>query len=140
MKTTAIKEEKPFYAIQRKFELAPETTKLGTIYAVSIQTGNVLWKYEDTSATASLVATGGGLVFSGNVKGQFFALDQRSGRRLWEINLGSPIAGFSVVFGADGQEYVAVTTGASNHTAEYHQLAGKGCLANFEQYLCLCIT
>lgn len=125
MKTTAIKEEKPFYAIERKFELAPQMTKVGTIYAVSMQTGTVVWKYEDASATASIVATGGGLVFSGNAKGEFFALDQRSGRRLWDVYLGSPIAGFSVVFGADGQEYVAVTTGTSIHTYEYHQLAEK---------------
>jgi alcohol dehydrogenase (cytochrome c) len=32
---------------------------------------------------------------------------------LWEQNLGSPVSGFPVVFGVNGKQYVAVTTGNS---------------------------
>ena len=43
----------------------------------------------------SLVATGGGLVFGGDLNGRFRALDAETGDVLWEVNLGSPITGFS---------------------------------------------
>ena len=37
----------------------------------------------------------------------------RSGKVLWEVNLGSPVSGFPVTFAVDGKQYVAVTTGPS---------------------------
>ena len=61
----------------------------------------------------SLAATGGGLVFGGDVNGRFRALDDKTGKVLWETNLGSPVSGFPVTFAVGGKQYVAVTTGAS---------------------------
>ena len=37
----------------------------------------------------------------------------RTGKVLWEVNLGSPVSGFPVTFAVDGKQYVAVTTGPS---------------------------
>ena len=59
----------------------------------------------------SLVATGGGLVFGGDANGRFRAFDDRTGKVLWEMNLGSPVSGFPVTFAVDGKQYVAVATG-----------------------------
>jgi alcohol dehydrogenase (cytochrome c) len=59
----------------------------------------------------SLVTTGGGLVFGGDVNGRFRAFDQRTGDVLWEINLGSPVTGFPISYAVDGRQYVAVSTG-----------------------------
>ena len=58
-----------------------------------------------------LLATGGGLVFSGDANGRFRALDDRNGKVLWETNLGAPVSGFPISFAVDGKQYVAVTTG-----------------------------
>ena len=44
----------------------------------------------------SLVATGGGGVFGGDANGRFCAFDQETGEVLWEINLGSSVAGFPI--------------------------------------------
>jgi outer membrane protein assembly factor BamB len=60
----------------------------------------------------SIVATGGGLVFGGDVNGRFRAFDQRPGKVLWEINLGSPLTGYPISYAVDGKQYVAVSTGA----------------------------
>ncbi len=60
----------------------------------------------------SLAATGGGLVFGGDVAGNFHAFDDATGKVLWETNLGSPVSGYPVSFAVDGKQYVAVTTGA----------------------------
>ena len=42
----------------------------------------------------SLVATGGGLVFGGDANGRFRAFDDRTGKVLWETNLGAPVSGY----------------------------------------------
>ena len=45
--------------------------------------------------------------------GRFRALDDRTGKVLWETNLGAPVSGFPISFAAGGKQYIAVTTGAS---------------------------
>ena len=86
---------------------------VGTIYAISAETGVTAWKFEQRAGTMSLVATGGGLLFGGDVNGRFRAFDQRSGKVLWEINLGSPVTGYPISYAVDGKQYVAVSTGVS---------------------------
>src|SRR5690606_38560303 len=58
--------------------LAPGTTNVGTIHAISTVTGRTVWKFEQRAATLSLLTTGGGLVFGGDVAGRFRALDQNN--------------------------------------------------------------
>lgn len=65
----------------------------------------------------SLLATGGGLLFGGDVNARFRAYDQRTGRVLWEISLGSSVTGYPISYAVDGRQYVAVSTGTSNSGA-----------------------
>ncbi len=99
------------YSLAARHQIAPGHDLLGTIYAVSAETGETTWLYEQRAATISLVATGGGLVFGGDANGRFRAFDQDTGEILWEINLGSPVVGYPVSFAVDGRQYVAVSTG-----------------------------
>jgi alcohol dehydrogenase (cytochrome c) len=92
---------------------APGVDKLGSVWAVSAETGRTVWKYEQRAGMLSLVATAGGLVFAGDANGRFKALDDRTGRVVWETNLGSPVSGYPIVFAVDGKQYVAVATGPS---------------------------
>ena len=100
------------YAIAYRHQLAPGTENAGTVRAISAETGRTVWLHEQRAATLSLVATGGGLVFGGDVNGRFRAFDHENGNVLWEINLGSPVSGFPVSFAVDGRQYVAVSTGS----------------------------
>ena len=70
------------------YTLAPGKDMAGTVYAVSAETGRILWVHEQRASTTSLVATGGGLLFGGDLNGRFKAFDQGTGEVLWEINLG----------------------------------------------------
>ena len=98
----------------KQAEVAPNSGgNVGTIYAISAETGATAWKFEQRAGTMSLVATGGGLLFGGDVNGRFRALDQSSGKVLWEINLGSPVTGYPISYAVDGKQYVAVSTGVS---------------------------
>jgi PQQ-dependent dehydrogenase (methanol/ethanol family) len=102
------------YGINMKQMLAPGADKVGAVWAISVETGKTLWKHEQRASMLSLVATGGGLVFGGDSAGRFMAFDERSGKILWQTNLGSPITGYPVSFAVNGKQYVAVTTGPSN--------------------------
>ena len=99
------------YALAARHQLAPGTDQLGTVRAISAETGTTTWLYEQRAATMSLVTTGGGLVFGGDANGRFRAFDQQTGQVLWEINLGSPVAGYPISFAVDERQYVAVATG-----------------------------
>ena len=101
------------YRLAARFQLAPGTDQLGTVRAISAETGRTAWVHEQRAATMSLVTTGGGLVFGGDVNGRFRALDQETGDVLWEINIGSPVTGFPISFAVDGRQYVAVSTGSA---------------------------
>ena len=61
----------------------------------------------------SLAVTAGGLVFGGDANGHFKAFDDRNGKVLWDMNLGSSVSGYPISFAADGKQYVAVITGPS---------------------------
>ena len=84
-------------------ELAPGTDKVGTVFAISAETGRTLWKYEQRAGILSLVATGGGLIFVGDADGHFRALDDQSGKVLLDVNLGSPVTGYPITFAVNGQ-------------------------------------
>ena len=111
--TTDQRDPSKVYGISMVQQLAPGSDKVGTVWAISVETGQAMWKYEQRAGTLSLVSTGGGLVFGGDDNGRFRALDDKTGKILWETNLGSPVSGFPVTFGVGGKQYVAVSTGTS---------------------------
>ncbi|HIC36036.1 MAG TPA: ATP-binding protein [Gammaproteobacteria bacterium] len=110
------------YRLAARFQLTPGTEDLGTIYAISAETGETHWVHEQRAATMSLVTTGGGLIFGGDVNGRFYAFDQENGEVLWEINLGSPVTGFPISFAVEGRQYVAVSTGNAATASGFRRL------------------
>ena len=107
------RDPKLVYGFRSEPLIAPGTDKVGTVWAVSAESGSTVWKHEQRSGMMSLAATGGGLVFGGDAAGNFKAFDDTTGAVLWETNLETPVSGFPVTFAVDGKQYVAVTTGAS---------------------------
>ncbi len=107
------------YGFRTSGTIAPGTTNVGTIYAVSAVTGKTEWKFEQRAATMSLVTTGGGLLFGGDVAGRFRAFDQKNGRVLWEVNLGSQVTGFPISYAINGRQYIAVSTGQAVNSGGY---------------------
>jgi glucose dehydrogenase len=68
------------YAIRSKAEFPEGVDKVGTIQAISVETGRTLWKYEQRAGMTSIVATGSGLLFAGDTNGHFRAFDQDTGK------------------------------------------------------------
>ncbi|WP_305098104.1 outer membrane protein assembly factor BamB family protein [Croceibacterium aestuarii] len=100
------------YSISSKIFIPPEADKkLGVIHAIDAVTGKTNWTYSIRAGMQSLLTTGGGLLFGGDSAGRFRAMDQQTGKVLWEMNLGSAVTGYPITFSTGGHQYVAVSTG-----------------------------
>ena len=108
------KDSTSVYAIAWRPQIAPGTDQVGTLQAISAETGATICTYEQRAATMSLVATGGGLVFGGDINGRFRALDHETGEVRWEINLGSSVSGYPITYAVDGR---AIRRGEHRHGA-----------------------
>jgi PQQ-dependent dehydrogenase (methanol/ethanol family) len=117
--TIASRKEPSAYGLRAITQIAPGTQNVGTIYAISASTGKVEWKYEQRAALLSLLTTGGELLFGGDVAGRFRAFDQRSGKVLWQTNLGSQVTGFPISYSVRGRQYIAVSVGQAVNTSAY---------------------
>jgi len=103
--------------------IAPGEEHVGTLRAVSAETGETLWLIEQDAAFMSVVATGGGLLFVGDVDQRFRAIDQLTGEIVWETILGSSITGYPITYAVDGEQYVAVAAGGALIDPNYIALA-----------------
>jgi PQQ-dependent dehydrogenase (methanol/ethanol family) len=111
--TTDTRDPSKVYGLRMVPQLAPGTKMVGTVWAISAETGVTTWKVEQPAGALSLAVTAGGLVFGGDANGHFRAFDDRNGKVLWDMNLGSSVSGYPISFAADGKQYVAVITGPS---------------------------
>ncbi|MCW5697674.1 MAG: PQQ-binding-like beta-propeller repeat protein [Bauldia sp.] len=60
-----------------------------------------------------VVATAGGLVFSSEVNGDVFAIDDTTGEELWSFNVGAGIDAPPMSYAVNGKQYVAILVGTS---------------------------
>ena len=91
MSTTAIMDApslESLYGIRNVAMIAPGSENIGTVQAISAETGRIVWKREQNAGAMSLITTGSGLLFGGDSNGRFRAFDQNTGEVLWETNLG----------------------------------------------------
>jgi alcohol dehydrogenase (cytochrome c) len=94
--------------------LAPGADHVGEVQAWNVDTGARVWTHAFTNAInwGPMLATGGGLVFSGGTGDRLFrAFDASSGKVLWEFPTNSGIIGQPSSFSVDGKQYVAVQSG-----------------------------
>ncbi len=92
----------------------PGLDYVGEFVAFDVETGKRAWTYRPpggTAMTASALSTAGGLVFGGTVDRQFFALNHRNGKLLWQTRLNGDISGAPISFTVSGRQYVAITAG-----------------------------
>ena len=100
-----------------------DTAPVGRIEAVSASTGETLWRYQQRAPIyGSLLATGGNLVFSGDVVRRFRALDAETGAMLWQTILNGPVSGRPMTFSLDGRQYLAIGSGGVTQGTSFLQL------------------
>jgi PQQ-dependent dehydrogenase (methanol/ethanol family) len=66
---------------------------------------------DDLLFIGGMLSTAGGVVFHGDIKGWFKALDAKTGRPLWQFQTGSGISAGPMTYELGGKQYVAVVSG-----------------------------
>src|SRR5438093_1056490 len=85
----------------------------GHIDAIDPLTAEKKWRVPlmDFQIWSAMLATGGGLLFTGNTTGEFIALDAVNGKQLWQFQTGSGINAMPVTFTHNNRQYVTVLSG-----------------------------
>ena len=84
----------------------------GFVKAIDASTSEEVWRWHnDTPMCASVLATGGDLVFVGAPSGEFRAFNAHTGEVLWEFQCGSGHHSSPITYSIDGTQYIAVPVG-----------------------------
>ncbi len=102
---------------------APSNSKIeGYIAAFDAATGERRWNVPVTTwIMASILTTEGDLLFTGDPEGNFFALDARTGARLWSFQTGAGHRGSAISYSIGGRQYVATPTGWGSLVGAAHK-------------------
>src|SRR2546425_1036638 len=86
---------------------------LGYFVAINPLTGEKKWEVPlaDFASSAGMLTTGGGLVFTGKLTGEFIALDEQTGKTLWQFKTGSSVNATAITYTYKGRQYVTVASG-----------------------------
>jgi alcohol dehydrogenase (cytochrome c) len=86
---------------------------LGYFTAINPLTGDKKWEVPLTGVPSSsgMLATGGGLVFTGKLTGEFIALDEDTGKTLWQFQTGSSVNSTAITYTHKGRQYVTISSG-----------------------------
>jgi alcohol dehydrogenase (cytochrome c) len=85
----------------------------GHLIAMNPITGEKKWEVPltDFPSSSGMLTTGGGLVFTGKLTGEFLALDEATGKTLWRFKTGSSINSTAITYTHNGRQYITVASG-----------------------------
>jgi alcohol dehydrogenase (cytochrome c) len=109
-------EEARFVAGQQymggSFTWDPVEKSRGWLTAIKASTGEVQWKYQSQRPMlATVTATPGDVLFTGELTGDFLVLDARNGNVVYRFNGGGTIVGGVITYAVNRKQYVAVVSG-----------------------------
>jgi len=92
---------------------------VGAFVAVNPVTGERKWEapLADMPSAAGMLATDGGLVFTGKLTGEFLALDADTGKTLWQFKVSSSVNSTAITYTHNGRQYVSVASGLGGAVA-----------------------
>jgi alcohol dehydrogenase (cytochrome c) len=92
---------------------------LGYFVAINPLTGEKKWEIPltDLPSSAGMLATDGGLVFTGKLTGEFLALDQDTGQTLWQFKTGSSVNSTAITYTHNGRQFVTIASGLGGNLA-----------------------
>jgi len=101
----------PAAATGRRARFTPEDS-WGKVVAIDPTTGAIKWEHKVLSPPwGGVMSTAGNLVFGGTVEGVVFALDARTGERLWYFGANERVYASPISFLANGKQYVSLPIG-----------------------------
>jgi len=96
------------------FKVIPSEEQWGNVTAVDYNTGKIRWQVKTQQPMiGGILATAGGLVFTGEGNGQFKAYDSHTGAMLWNFQAGAGVNAPPSSYTVEGKQYVVVAAGGN---------------------------
>jgi len=96
------------------FKVIPDSEQFGNVTAVDYNTGKIKWqKKTPLPMMGGVLATAGGLVYTGEGDGWFRAYDAENGDVLWSFFAGAGVNAPPAAYSVDGKEYIVVGAGGN---------------------------
>jgi alcohol dehydrogenase (cytochrome c) len=92
---------------------------VGAFIAINPVTGERKWEAPLTTepSAAGMLATDGGLIFTGKLTGEVLALDSDTGKTLWQFKTGSSVNATAITYTHNGKQYVSIASGQGGAVA-----------------------
>ncbi len=99
--------------VNNRFPRVEPGDLLGHFLAIDPLTGEKKWEVPliDFPSSAGMLATGGGVLFTGKATGEFIGLDEVTGETLWQFKTGSSINSTAITYTHNSRQYVTVASG-----------------------------
>ena len=86
--------------------------KYGRVEAINMLTREVVWTERHRAPVSSgVLDTAGGVIFSGSIDRYFRALDDQTGKVLWETRLADVPSNAPISYSINGKQYIAIGVG-----------------------------
>jgi alcohol dehydrogenase (cytochrome c) len=96
------------------FKVIPAEEQWGNVTAVDYNTGKIRWQVKTPEPMiGGVLATAGGLVFTGEGNGLFKAYDAETGAVLWKFQAGAGVNAPPASYTVDGKQYIVVAAGGN---------------------------
>jgi len=103
------------------FKAIPGETQAGNITAVDYNTGKIKWQVKTPEPMiGGILATAGGLVFTGEGNGKFAAYNSSTGKELWSFHAGAGVNAPPSTYMVGGKQYIVVGAGG-NTQVDFHR-------------------
>ncbi len=96
------------------FKVIPSEKQSGNITAVDYNTGKIRWQVKTPQPMiGGILATAGGLVFTGEGNGKFAAYNSSDGKELWSFHAGAGVNAPPSSYEVGGKQYIVVAAGGN---------------------------
>jgi PQQ-dependent dehydrogenase (methanol/ethanol family) len=96
------------------FKVIPTEQQWGNVTAVDYNTGKIRWQVKTPQPMiGGILATAGGLVFTGEGNGEFKAYDAATGAILWNFQAGAGVNAPPSSYTVEGKQYIVVAAGGN---------------------------
>jgi alcohol dehydrogenase (cytochrome c) len=96
------------------FKVIPGEKQWGNVTAVDYNTGKIRWQVKtEQPMIGGVLATAGGLIFTGEGNGKFKAYDAETGSVLWMFQAGAGVNAPPASYTVDGKQYIVVAAGGN---------------------------